>query len=215
MTGKSRCELTCAETTPLAEEGLFRDWISRMPDFRRRKVAAIRSAEGQRLSLGVGILLVQALERRGVDGQRAEIVEGAYGRQELSDYPKIHFSLSHAGNRVLCAICDQPVGCDVERTDRGDERIPGRFFHEEERRALEEIPERKEWERCFAHIWTRKESYLKATGMGLHQPMKSFSSLSPGDGVWYDEKDLADGYAFSCCVLGEREPEFSWELVQF
>jgi len=214
MKNGSICEITCLEVTPLAEERLFSEWMSRMPSFRRRKVASLRNAESQRLSLGVGILLLCALEKLGIDGKNAAITEDEFGKQTLDAYPDVHFSLSHAGDWALCGICDQPVGCDVERVERGDPRVAKRFFREDEQRALAEAREGAAWDRLFARIWTRKESYLKVTGKGLSLPLDSFSALSPAPGLWYDEAELAGGYAFSACVASEREPEFRWSTLR-
>ena len=211
MKPKPVCEITAMEVDRLSEEHLFRFWMEKMPESRRVKTNSLRSAESQRLSLGVGILLFRALQRRGIDGTRAEIREGEYGKPFLTETPEIHFSLSHAGNWALCAVSGQPLGCDVERTGRADRRIPGRFFHPEEQAALAALKKPEEWEQLFGRIWTRKESYLKAVGRGLSLPMGSFSVLGPPEGVWYDQTDLAEGYAFSCCVLGEERPRFSWK----
>ena len=78
--------------------------------------------------------------------------------------PEIHFSLSHSGNAVLCALDDRPVGADIEMIHS---RKIGRLlsvFNEQER---EEILCAGRPELRFTELWTRKESYLKLTGEGL------------------------------------------------
>lgn len=213
MNGKPVCEITCAEVSPLREEALFRRWLERMPEFRKRKILELRHAESQRLSLGVGILLFQAMERHGLRGN-GEIAEEVYGRPYLPGHPEFRFSLSHAGLWAVCAAGSVPVGCDVERAGRGQPRLVRRFFHRAEQEALAEKEDPAEWDRLFTRIWTRKESYLKATGRGLSIPMNSFSVLDPPSGVLYDEQDLAEGYAFSCCALAD-EVRFEWKTVRF
>ncbi len=213
MNPETQCEITCMDVAPLSEEKLFSLWMNRMPESRKRKAASLRHAESQRLSLGVGILLFQALEKRGIDGTNTEIREGKYGRPFLPEYPEIHFSLSHAGKWALCAVCGCPVGCDAECFGRGKEGIVRRFFHPEEQEALSLEKNPGDWDRLFTRLWTRKESYLKATGRGLSLPMNSFSAVTGGKNILYDTRDTADGYAFSCCVLEAERAEFAWKTV--
>ena len=207
------CEIACAEVTPLKDGALFGRWLERMPESRKRKVTDLRHAESQRLSLGVGILLFRALEERGLDGRAERIGESEYGQPYLPDHPEIRFSLSHAGNWVLCAVSGAPVGCDAERIERADERIAGRFFHPDETAALAAEVDPAARKRIFTEIWTRKESYAKADGRGLRIPLQSFSVIRPEPGVWYDEGDAAEGYVFTCCAFGKTPPEFRWKKV--
>ena len=126
----------------------------------------------------------------------------------------MHFSLSHAGSWALCAVSDRPAGCDVERLGRGDPRIPGRFFHPEERAALEAAGDPAKWDRLFGRIWTRKESYLKATGEGISAPLSGFSVLvDPPGGRFFGAQAPDAEYAFSLCVLGEPAAAPEWRIV--
>lgn len=208
------CEITWMNLAPLREESLYRAWMARMPERRRRKAEAFRFPEGRQQSLGAGILLMLALKRRGIDAARAEISEGPYGKPFLAGNPGLQFSLSHSDEWALCAMADGPVGCDVERIGRGDERLARRFFHPEECAALEAVPDPGEWQRLFARIWTRKESFLKADGRGLNLEMNSFSALRPEPGVRYGEKEIAEGYSFSCCLLGTEDIRTEWRAAE-
>ena len=209
----SCCEIDCMEITPLENGKLFREWLERMPEYRKRKVASLRSAESQRLSLGVGILLFHALEKRGIDGSAVRIGEGEYGQPWLPEWPEIHFSLSHAGKWALCAVSGLPVGCDAERSGRGNLRVAERFFHPEEKAALAKENDPEARDLLFTRIWTRKESYVKAIGKGVSFPLQSFSVLTPEKGVWFAEKDPEEGYAFSCCMLGPAPEETLWRTA--
>ena len=210
------CKITGLDVSPLSEEALFQHWLARMPERRRKKALSFRFPEGRRLSLGAGILLKRALEEEGVDASSAVIRENEFGQPYLRDEPDLHFSLSHSGSVALCALSGRPVGCDAEQVGRGDGRIADRFFHPEEQALLSTVRDPAQWQRLFARIWTRKESYLKALGKGLNEPMDSFSAVNPPPGVRYAEPEPPEGlfrsaeYAFSCCVLGEGETEFLW-----
>ena len=211
------CKITYMDVTPLADPALFADAMSRVPESRREKASSLRYGESQRLSLGVGLLLLWALEERGIDGKKARITEGEWGKPYLPDYPSVHFSLSHSGRWAMCAIGDRPIGCDVEKIGRGSEKLAKRFFHPEEQQALAAlIPDtRPEWQREFARIWTRKESYLKADGRGISLGMESFSAVTGQAGIHYSEMDTIDGYAFACCIRGEDCPNAEWRETNY
>ena len=209
------CKITYMDVTPLADPALFADAMSRVPESRKEKVASFRYAESQRLSLGVGLLLVLALEEQGIDGRRVRITEGEWGKPVLTDFPGIHFSLSHSGIWAMCAIGNRPLGCDVEKASRGNEKLARRFFHPEEQQALAGLaPDTcPEWQREFARIWTRKESYLKLDGRGLSLKMECFSALADHPGIHYAEMNGIEGYAFACCTSGAETPGAEWREV--
>ena len=206
------CKITYMDVSPLADPALFADAMSRVPESRKQKIASFRHAESQRLSLGVGLLLVLALEEEGIDGMQVRIAEGQWGKPFLPDHPNLHFSLSHSGKWAMCALGNRPLGCDVEATGRGNEKLTKRFFHPEEQQALAVLaPDtRPEWQREFARIWTRKESWLKADGRGLSLGMESFSVLADQPGIHYSAMNGTDGYAFACCILSEACPQIEW-----
>jgi len=209
------CKITYMDVSPLADPALFADAMSRVPESRKQKIASFRHAESQRLSLGVGLLLVLALEEEGIDGRQARIAEGQWGKPFLPDHPNLHFSLSHSGKWAMCALGNRPLGCDVEATGRGNEKLSKRFFHPEEQQVLAALaPDtRPEWQREFARIWTRKESWLKADGHGLSLGMESFSVLADQPGIHYTEMNGTDGYAFACCILSEACPQIEWREI--
>ena len=207
------CEIYCAETAPLSRPERFREALDRVPESRQRKVLSLRHAESRCLSLGAGLLLVLALETRGIDGRTVRIAEGPYGKPYLQDFPGLHFSLSHSGKWVMCALSDAPVGCDVEQIARGTEKLAGRFFHPAEQAALAAAgPENGEARRReFTRIWTRKESYVKATGTGISVPLEKFSALNDSPEVHYlDVPGTDPDYCFSCCALGGENGFPEW-----
>ena len=109
------------------------------------------------------------------------IEEEPEGRPYLPDFPEIHFSLSHSGDRVMCAVGPSEIGCDVEEVlgkapEKGKHliRMVSRCFTPSEQRMVAEDPEN------FSRIWTLKESFLKLTGKGILLPLSSFEiSLDP------------------------------------
>lgn len=105
--------------------------------------------------------------------ERIEFSYGAHGKPETAG---INFNVSHSGGFALIAISKRRVvGVDIERMDRSfaDDRIPERFFSPGEVLALRALPQGDQLE-AFFRIWTRKEAYLKACGLGLSLALDSF-----------------------------------------
>jgi 4'-phosphopantetheinyl transferase len=87
------------------------------------------------------------------------------------------FNLSHSEGLAVYAIAkERNLGIDVEhvRPESAGEDIAKRYFSPSEVSDLRTLPPEARVEGFF-HCWTRKEAYLKATGMGLQIPLDSFS----------------------------------------
>jgi 4'-phosphopantetheinyl transferase len=116
-----------------------------------------------------------------------EFSYGQHGKPALSGENTasgLCFNLSHSSGLAVYAIArERNLGVDVEhiKPDSAGENIATRYFSEREAGALQGLPPEARI-KGFFHCWTRKEAYLKATGMGLQIPLDSFSvSVSPGE----------------------------------
>jgi 4'-phosphopantetheinyl transferase len=111
---------------------------------------------------------------------------GAHGKPFV-DEPVAHrglsFSLSHTPGRVAVAVASRgPVGIDVEHASVARSLLehPERFLSPSEVGALRALPLADRPERFLA-CWTLKESFLKASGLGLSVPVQALSfHLDPG-----------------------------------
>jgi 4'-phosphopantetheinyl transferase len=115
-----------------------------------------------------------------------EFSYGQHGKPSLSGRDAssgLCFNLSHSAGLVVYAIArERNLGIDVEhvRPESAGEDIAKRYFSVCEVSELQTLPADEKVEGFF-HCWTRKEAYLKATGMGLQIPLDSFAvSLLPG-----------------------------------
>jgi 4'-phosphopantetheinyl transferase len=108
-----------------------------------------------------------------------------YGRPEVAGQgsPRLRFNLSHTDGMAICAVTlETEVGADVEDTLRPGETVElaDRFFAPTESAALRALPVERQRERFF-ELWTLKEAYIKARGMGLSLPLEQFAfELQPG-----------------------------------
>ena len=109
-----------------------------------------------------------------------EFSYGQHGKPSLSGENAssgLNFNLSHSSGHVVYAIArERNLGIDVEhvRPESAGEDIAQRYFSAREVSDLRTLPPEARVEGFF-HCWTRKEAYLKATGMGLQISLDSFS----------------------------------------
>lgn len=103
------------------------------------------------------------------------------GRPILLDPPKPAFiSVTHSGQVVAAALARRPVGIDAEQLPRAPHhpRLVPRVCSPAEIAALEKLAG-DERDRAFMRIWTRKEAYGKALGVGLDFPLRAVTA-GPG-----------------------------------
>jgi len=106
-----------------------------------------------------------------------------YGKPEIDPECGLRFNLSNSLGLVVCLISEgAEVGVDVESRARAGSiaEIGPRMFSLQEQAQLESLPEPEKPERAL-QLWTLKEAYIKARGMGLALPLNQFSFLFERD----------------------------------
>jgi 4'-phosphopantetheinyl transferase len=104
------------------------------------------------------------------------------------------FSLSHARGLVTCAIASgAAVGIDVERENPTVEwqSVAQRFFSASEIAQLHRCAASDRIGR-FAEIWTLKEAYAKATGLGLSDSWPTFGFEGSGGDIRFTPPAAVD-----------------------
>ena len=170
-----RCERV---ESVLPDEGAFAAACAELPQWRRRKCEAFRFEADRRRSVAAWELLRRMLAERGLDADSLPVTENEFGKPAFEPALGIHFNLSHAGERVMAAVSDLPVGCDVERIALFDEAVARECLTDEELAWIGCRPSGSERDKAFIRLWVRKEAYVKAVGGGLGIDLKSFSVLS-------------------------------------
>jgi 4'-phosphopantetheinyl transferase len=109
-----------------------------------------------------------------------EFIYQLSGKPELAGpggQSPLRFNLSHSCDLVVYAVTlDRRIGIDIESVRRtvDVEAIAQRSFSPAEAQSLCSLPP-EEQQAAFFTCWTRKEAYLKATGMGLSRPLDQFT----------------------------------------
>jgi 4'-phosphopantetheinyl transferase len=110
---------------------------------------------------------------------------GPHGKPAIAaGQPQLSFSLTHTRGLSACAIAVRDVGVDAEGITRPAEYLDlaRRFFAPQEADWIERLPEDWRAEAFFA-VWTLKEAYIKARGIGLALPLAGFSFSFPDGAV--------------------------------
>ena len=161
------------------------DWLlGFVSDDKRERIGRFRKMEDAQRSLA-GDLLARSLlcSRLKLRNDELTFTTNAYGKPSLQNAADVHFNLSHAGDWVVCALDDRPVGIDVEIIQPIDLGIADRFFSREELADLHAKPAGERLD-AFFDLWTLKESYMKAVGKGMSLPLDAFSIRKAASGKY-------------------------------
>lgn len=202
-----------ADATVLKDEQLYRRLYTGLDISRRAKADRFRFEKDKRLSVAAGALLQYALQMENVREPSIDVAPN--GKPYLAGEERLYFNLSHSEGMVMCAIAEKEVGCDVEKKAVLDRRLAEYVMTEYELERIYGFERDTEQQEMFFRLWTLKESYMKATGLGIRLEPKSFGMIARKDKVkvtppvderefYFKEYFVDDGYCYSCCSLSER-----------
>ncbi len=183
------------DCTPLEDQQTYGRAYALLSDERKGKADFYRFPKDKMLSITAGLFI--------------RLVERSYGKVTADENGKLHvkgveFNLSHSGHYVAFAVSDSPVGIDIESVGRNMD-IARRVMTEEEYEDYIDKVEEKDREDVFIRMWTAKESYMKALGLGFRLAPETFRvlygyELRSSDGtVRIQELDAPENYHVSVC----------------
>ncbi|MEO5570670.1 MAG: 4'-phosphopantetheinyl transferase superfamily protein [Bacteroidia bacterium] len=126
----------------------------------------------------------------------------------------IKFNISHSENKILIAVAENEIGVDIEKVKDSFEfnQLSKTYFSEKEQREIATSANQKE---TFYKFWTRKESVLKATGMGITDNLKeieicndeNYSKLFP-ENIYISSFKIEEDFFGSIASLSNRPALF-------
>ena len=176
------------------EEASVAPWASVLHESERARAARFVFPRNRVEYVAAHVLVRRALAAAtGYPAAAFHFEAGAHGKPvaRIGDTSAgTHFNLSHTKGMVAVAVAPFEHGLDVEALDRSvNLSIAGRYFCPEEIAWLGGLPQERQGE-GFLRLWTLKEAFIKATGLGLSQEL---------DGFWFQVfppairfKDIAD-----------------------
>ncbi len=169
-------KLYLLNTAIFENEKKYQESLELLPEARKKKIHRFHNKKDAFNSLGVGLILYYALKQHGLSFEDVTIKENNYGKPYL-DNKEIYFNLSHSGNMACGIVSTCQVGIDIEQIIKTDVFADcfDMIFHPEEQLYLNKLSylSLKEKLELYYRIWTLKESYLKALGVGLSIEMKT------------------------------------------
>ena len=189
-----------AKTEPFRNAKAYEKGLLLLPAERVKKLERIQSEEVRCSSMAAGLLMKYGLEIAGILAEELIFETNSDGKPYLKNYPELFFNISHSGEYAALAVSDKEIGIDTEKLRTGKRKLANRFFSKDECAALDTA-----WsDSAFTRTWTRKESYIKATGMGMRMPLNEFSTVEDKVNDYYLESFFQENqYWLSVCQKEE------------
>lgn len=173
-----------------------------LPPYRQAKALRYRQEADRKTSVMAHLLLLYALHSNyGI--HEPKISFGSAGKPYLTDYPDIHFNISHCPQGCICGISDLPIGVDIQDVRPFSQAIAKHCCSEGELNLLVETTDPA---MEFARMWAMKESYLKMTGSGIAQNLPAIDTTKLINKI---QTDMYNG----CCIAVASAESFLGELI--
>ncbi len=172
--------LWCAYPADVLADESACAWISILSKDERRRWETLAVAE-----LRAEYLTSRALVRTALSHYHSTLpgswrfTQNMYGKPFTNPECGLEFNLSNCRGLVVCLVAKgSEVGVDVESHKRAVRisELASDVFSQSEISQLESLDRLARTDRCLS-LWTLKEAYVKALGLGLHLPFNEFSFL--------------------------------------
>jgi 4'-phosphopantetheinyl transferase len=183
--GERQIDLWYVSSHGITDPGLLDEYRSCLPADEMAQEQRFAFAESRVQHLVSRVLVRSVLSHYTGDDLRTwTFVRNPYGKPTIAAAAglPIEFNLSHTRGLVCCAVAlGSPVGVDAEQLAEISDclDLAKRFFAPAEAGFLERVAA-AERSNVFLRIWTLKEAFVKARGLGLSLPLDGFAfSLAP------------------------------------
>ncbi len=150
------------------------------------------------LRLAINDQLKKAFLSKKINYCKEELSFNRYGKPYLKDNESVFFNISHCEGLGVFIIDDAEVGIDAENFRQWNSRVAKRVFSDREMELLKNSKNKNE---IFFRLWTLKESFVKAIGVGISYPMKTCEFDILDDSI---TAYGCDGYSFSQIIINDE-----------
>lgn len=194
-TKKGVLHLWCAYPEDILREENARGCMALLSDDERARWQRFRVEHSRRQYLATHALARMALAHySGIAAEDLRFTANRYGKPALEPDCGVRFNLSNSTGLVVCLVAEgtAEVGVDVEPLARADQitNVGHKAFSAAERAQMEGLPSAEILDRGLS-LWTLKEAYVKARGVGMSVPLGKISFLFEGDNAARLELDAS------------------------
>lgn len=169
--------------------------ITELPEWRREQALKFKFLSGRRECATSYLLLCKALQDCYGITDKPLFGYRENGKPYLAEHPDIHFNMSHCRNAVICALNDSPIGVDIERRRQAKDELIRHTMNDEE---IGKIKDSDDKDFAFTKLWTRKEAFVKLTGLGIQDNLKDIlKTFDPSETIIETVEDEEKRYAYS------------------
>lgn len=201
-------------------------WLS--ADECQRSLRYLKPIDGARFALARASLRYILAKTLQYPPQDLHFTYSEHGKPSLTHHPELVFNLSHSHNHALLALKTTHknqelkqqtlLGADTERQDPNRDLLSmsKRVFSTAEQHDTQHAKDLEERITRFYTIWTQKEAYIKALGLGMNLPLQQFQVSSDFKhpaliNAWHEHAQpphtwhmlsgtLAQNYPFAMCI---------------
>ena len=132
----------------------------------------------------------------------------------LKYHDDLFFNIAHSGKYVIVSIANTQIGCDIEKVISIDYNAASTFMSNEEHGYFLKLHPNFKKDYYF-RLWTIKESYIKATGLGFTEELSSLTCTIYKESItiyrnnmlindyFFKEFQEIDNYKVSVCCQGQ------------
>ena len=155
----------CPLSTPQKQ---FEQLLPFVEEERQHQIKRLRNDADQALALWSHLMLRALLmEQTSFPNSQLRFGFDSFQKPVFLSDPTIHFNLSHSGQWILCGVCTNDIGVDIEKIEPIHPNVleVALTINEQKRYHTLSVQERSQY---FYQLWTAKESYLKLIGLGMN-----------------------------------------------
>lgn len=140
--------------------------MEEIPKCRMKPADSYKKEADWKRSLAASYLLGICMKEHGVFlSEKTEVTNA--GKLFFPHLDGFYVNLSHADDFAVCACDEAEIGVDVEGVRPYKEKLFYKIASEKEKAQMDEVVNLEEKDIFFTRWWTRKESAVKLTGIGI------------------------------------------------
>lgn len=179
---KSAIHLWHADQADFSLDEMRQCCLAWLPENELRRYARYR-LDRHRMQFLLGRILMRSVLSQYIDARSPKdwrFTENDFGKPAIHSEQQtvpLFFNLSHSGRKLVMAVAaGEAIGVDIERCTRPRRvsKISSRYFSDQEANDLLILTGTDRLRR-FYDLWTLKEAYIKACGLGLAIPLQHFT----------------------------------------